>query len=337
MGKVYGIGNPLIDIIVEVDDEDLNSLGIYKGAMHLIDEKQREKLLNFISPLNHLLFLGGSCPNTMITLASLGVEVTLGGKVGSDKYGKIYHQRLKELNVNDQLVDSSHPTGSSIILITEDSERTMNTYLGANRLYNRDDVVVKSLKASDYLYFTGYMWDTENQKEALKEALKIAKTANIKVAFDIADPLVVSRNRDEFLHLIEDYIDIVFANSEESRILFDNYDPYECCKSMGKLCETAIVKYGKHGSFISHNQQMMKIPVHGPQSALDTTGAGDTYAAGFLFGLVNNLSVESSGEIASYLAGEIIQQQGAQFSKEKAQQLLDYLRKTYQLKRGRFW
>jgi sugar/nucleoside kinase (ribokinase family) len=316
--RVYGIGNPLIDIIVQVSDTELERLGIHKGAMHLIDGERRKVLLDLIGDKRKEYSCGGSCPNTIITLASLGIGATLAGKVGSDEFGGIYKHRLVELGVSDELVVCDEATGSSIILITEDSERTMNTYLGANRLYERKDIVKKSLEAADFFHFTGYMWDTASQKDAILHALEIAHNADVSVTFDIADPFAVGRNRDEFLSLISDHADVVFANSEEARILFENYDPYECCKSMGKLCKTAIVKNGKMGSYISHEGHLLRIPVQGPVTPTDTTGAGDIYAAGFLYGLCRRFSIEDSGYIASLLAGEIIQQRGAQFSKEKA-------------------
>ena len=315
--RVYGIGNPLIDIIVQVTDVELERLGIHKGAMHLIDENRRKELLSHIGKKQKEYSCGGSCPNTIITLASLGISATLAGKVGNDEYGTIYKKRLRELGVEDELVISEDPTGSSIILISPDSERTMNTFLGANRRYEKDDINEQTLEQADFFHFTGYMWDTLSQKRAIERALEIAHANNVTVTFDIADPFAVGRNRDQFLQLVSEHADVVFANSEEARILFDNYDPYECCKSMGKLCETAIVKNGKMGSFISHKRKLMRVPVQGPVTPTDTTGAGDIYAAGFLYGLSRELSIEQSGYVASVLAGEIIQQRGAQFPKEK--------------------
>ncbi len=322
---VYGIGNPLIDIIVQVSDEDLSQLGIHKGTMHLIDAQRRSLLLTYLSHKEFSYSCGGSCPNTIITLASLGVDTILAGMVGDDEFGAIYQKRLIELSVGDELAFCDQPTGSSIILISPDSERTMNTYLGANRLYRKECVVEQSVRSADFFHFTGYMWDTPSQKAAVAYALEIARDAGTKVSFDIADPFAVARNRDTFLKLIVNHADIVFANSEEARILFDNYDAYECCKSMGKLCETAIVKNGKQGSFISYRQKIMKIPVQGPVVPTDTTGAGDVYAAGFLYGLCHGDTIEESGFIASMLAGEIIQQRGAQFSLEKSKTLQQQL------------
>ena len=318
IGRVYGIGNPLIDVIVNVSEEELRSLGLYKGTMNLINLEKRLELTSFINDKSPSFSCGGSCPNTVITLSALGVETTLAGKIGSDEYGTIYRNRLNALNVRDNLaVSDANVTGSSIILITPDSERTMNTYLGANRDFCPDDVIESEVSRADFFQFTGYMWDTKNQMEAIRKALDIAKRNNVMVSFDIADPFAVGRYHDAFLNLIRNDCDIVYANKEEARIMFDNYDPYECCKSMGKLCETAIVKNGKKGSFISHRRKIYEIPVQGPETPIDTTGAGDTYAAGFLYGLCMGMDIERSGNAASALAGQIIKQIGAQFSEEK--------------------
>lgn len=328
---VYGIGNPLIDIIVQVEESELAELGIHKGAMHLIDEKRREELLQFVQKRKASYALGGSCPNTIITLASLGIGATLAGKIGEDSYGHLYKERLKELGVADELVVCDKPTGSSIIFITPDKERTMNTFLGANRHYGQKDVEIETLTKSDFFHFTGYMWDTKSQQSSIMFTLEnLAKEC--VVSFDVADPFAVARNRDAFLSLISDHCDVVFANSEEARILFDNYDPYECCKSMGKLCDIAVVKNGKLGSYVSYKGTITKIAVQGPVPPVDTTGAGDVYAAGFIYGLLYNLKVEEAAFIASLLAGEIVQQRGAQLSPEKAAELQALLKKRYQIK-----
>ena len=321
---VYGIGNPLIDVIVNVTDNDLKTLGLYKGTMNLINREKRLELSEFIKAKKEPSFsCGGSCPNTIITLSALGIKSTLAGKIGDDEYGTIYRERLTALDVRDNLaVSDKNVTGSSIILITPDSERTMNTYLGANRDFCPDDVIESEVSSADFFHFTGYMWDTQNQMEAIRKTLEIAKRNNVMVSFDIADPFAVGRYHDAFLKLIENDCDIVFANKEEARMLFDNYDPYECCKTMGKLCETAIVKNGKKGSFISYKRKVYEIPVQGPATPVDTTGAGDTYAAGFLYGLCHGLDIERSGSIASCLAGQIIKKIGAQFTTEQIPDLI---------------
>lgn len=327
--KIYGIGNTLIDMLCYITDKDLSYLGLHKGTMSLIDKERHQELLDYLKDKEITFSAGGSAPNTMITLRQLGVHTTLGGGVGDDELGRVYHEKLKKIGVIDELREQVEPTGTSIILLTEDKERTMNTYLGANRCYNDLNVNIESANEADIFYFTGYMWDTDAQKSAIKKVLQICKKRNILVAFDLADPFAVGRYRQTFLELIENYCDIVFANSEEARYLFDNYDASECCKSMGKLCKIAIVKNGIKGSYISNNGVIVQIPVSGSSSPIDTTGAGDTYAAGFLYGVANGCDVETCGNIASYLAGEIISILGAQFPLEKTAEIKGYIKEHY--------
>ena len=323
--KIYGIGNPLIDILAYISDSDLEKLSLYKGTMHLIDRERHGEIINYLKTKKLVYSPGGSCPNTMVTLRMLGIETTLAGGVGHDELADVYRLKLKDIGLNDELVSYDESTGTSIILLTEDKERTMNTYLGANRCFSEKDVNLDSLNEASLFYFTGYMWDTESQKGAVKKALDFCRKNGIKVAFDVADPFAVGRYRQTFLELIENYCDIVFANSEEARYLFDNYDAYECCKSMSKLTHIAVVKNGKKGSFVAEDRKITQIPLSGSTSPVDTTGAGDTYAAGFLYGQAKGLSTTESAQIASYLAGEIISCLGAQFTIERAAQIRKYL------------
>ena len=327
--KIYGIGNPLIDILAYISDSDLEKLSLYKGTMHLIDRKRHSEIINYLKTKKLVYSPGGSCPNTMVTLRMLGIETTLAGGVGHDELADVYRLKLKDIGLNDELVSYDESTGTSIILLTEDKERTMNTYLGANRCFSEKDVNLDSLKEASLFYFTGYMWDTESQKGAVKKALDFCRKNGIKVAFDVADPFAVGRYRQTFLELIENYCDIVFANSEEARYLFDNYDAYECCKSISKLTHIAVVKNGKKGSFVAEDRKITQIPLSGSTSPVDTTGAGDTYAAGFLYGYINGYDPETSGKIASYLAGEIISSLGAQFSEEKAESVREYIKRNF--------
>ena len=321
MASVYGIGNPLIDYLCSVEEEDLSKLGLNKGIMLLIDSDKQAEIVGYTSEKDVKYSPGGSCPNTMVTLRSLGIDTTLAGGVGKDDLGTMYRKRLVECGVKDECVDKDAVTGTSIILLTADKERTMNTFLGANRLFGPEDVIEESAEKADLFYFTGYMWDTECQQNAVKKVLELYKKKGKTIAFDVADPFAVGRYKQTFLELITNYCDIVFANSEEARFLLDNYDAYECCKSLGKLCPIAIVKNGKKGSYISCNRKIYEIPLYGTQKPLDTTGAGDTYAAGFLYGYLKGYDIETSGKIASYLAGEIIAQIGAQFPKEKIESI----------------
>ncbi len=313
---VYGVGNPLIDVIVPITDTDLFDLGIHKGTMHLIDENEQEGLIRFISGREISYSSGGSCPNTIITLSALGITSALGGMVGDDEYGRIYREELQKSGAVDELRSSGSRTGSSIILVTPDSERTMNTFLGANRDFGPDDLCEERIRQADFFHFTGYMWDTASQKQAIMRALEIARSAGTRVSFDVADPFAVSRNREAFMQIISDHADIVFANKEEARILFDNYDAYECSKSLGKSCHLSVVKNGRLGSYVNDAGSIEEIPVQGGDP-VDTTGAGDTYAAGFLYGLCTGKSPADAGTCASFLAGEVISLIGARFPAER--------------------
>ena len=334
MSGVYGIGNPLIDYICSVTEKDLDDLNLNKGTMLLIDTEKQKEIVDHTKNRNVRYSCGGSCPNTMVTLASLGVRSILAGSVGEDELGNMYRTKLRESGVVDHLVSKKDGvTGTSIILLTDDKERTMNTYLGANRLFTADDVDESVADSADLFYFTGYMWDTENQKNAVMKAMKLFKEKGKLVAFDVADPFAVGRYRAKFHELISTYCDIVFANSEEARYLMDNYDPYECCRSLGKLCPISIVKNGKKGSFISDHRTITKIDSYGSVTPMDTTGAGDTYAAGFLYGYLTGRSIVDACNIASYLAGEIISRIGAQFDSESLPGIRDYIEKNFPIQK----
>ena len=321
MASVYGIGNPLIDMHCNVDEELLSSLDLTKGTMLLVDDRKRNQVLQALEGREINYHCGGSAPNTMITMRMLGMDTYIAGGIGKDKEGGIYRQRLADNEVRDDLVSFDAHTGTSIILITPDGERTMNTYLGANRLFDDVDVLIDHVSKCELFYFTGYMWDTEPQQRAVKRVLKYAKEHGIMVGFDLADPFAVGRYRSVFLELITNYCDSIFANQGEARFLVDNYDPYECCRSMGKQCPVAVVKNGKQGSYVSDHGKICSIPLIGSTDAVDTTGAGDTYAAGFLYGMLSGYGPEVSGKIASYLSGEIISVVGAQFPKARTGEL----------------
>lgn len=314
MSKIYAIGNPLLDILINIEDELLTSLKINKGIMHLIDLETKDFLVSKTINQSTSYFCGGSAPNTIIALASLGISATLAGKIGSDKEGNIYRDKLDSLGIkNSLIVDKDNKTGSTIILISKDGERTMNTYLGANRFFSEEDVREEDIKECSIFHFTAYMFDTPSQKKAILRALKYAKKYNLTISFDLADSFAVNRNKEEFLNLIKDYIDIVFANKMEAISLLGCSDLSLCAKELSKLCKISIIKDGKRGSYVATDDNVYKIAVRGPVTPVDTTGAGDMYAAGFLYGYMKNYSLIKSANIASFLAGKIICQIGAQF------------------------
>ena len=200
---IYGIGNPLIDIIINAKDKDLNNLGLDKGVMHLVDEKRQKEILSYFSELIPIYHPGGSAPNTLLACSAFGINSLITGKIGNDKFGEIYIKQAKRFGVIPALVQGDGPTGSSIIIVTPDGERTMNTHLGMCRHFSKDDLDFEKLSRSRFLYFTGYMWDTDSQKTAIKTAINFAKKNKIKIIFDVADPFVVKRNQEVPLFLFQ--------------------------------------------------------------------------------------------------------------------------------------
>ena len=317
---IFGIGNPLIDVVINVEDNDLKNLGVDKGIMHLVDENRQKEIMSYFKNMSPIYHPGGSAPNTLVACAGLEITGVISGKIGNDKFGEIYKSQVKKYGITSRLVIGDGPTGSSIILVTPDGERTMNTHLGMCQDFSIADIDESLLAKADIFYFTGYMWDTDSQKSAIKHALSIAKENRLKVIFDVADPFAVHRYRDAFLTLIEEQADVVFANQAELSILFDTKDINVAANSLGRIVNIAAVKLGKEGSLVIENGNLCKITSR-PIIAKDSTGAGDMFAAGFIAALSKGYSGKVAGEIGGYLAEEIIQIPGAQFEKSVIKQL----------------
>ena len=312
---IFGIGNPLIDIVIKASEIDLIDLELNKGTMELVEENRQKEIISYFKEDDPLYFPGGSAPNTILACAGLGIDSHIAGRIGNDKLGDIYVNRVSEYGADSGLVRGEGRTGSSIILVTPDGERTMNTNLGVCQEYSPIDIDKEKLSKAKFFYFTGYMWDTDSQKSAIKTAIQTAQENDVRIVFDVADPFAVSRNKDSFLDMIKENIDIVFANKSELNILFDSEDLEFCADSLGKFVKNFGIKLGKEGSLIIDGTSR-HIIYPSPVSAKDSTGAGDMYAAGFLTSLANGKGYRDSGKVAVQLAEEVIQINGAQLDKE---------------------
>jgi sugar/nucleoside kinase (ribokinase family) len=322
---VAGLGNPLVDILAEVDDEFLRLNGLNKGIMHLIEKEESRRLIGLLKGRKTEMESGGDCPNTITTLARLGLNAAFTGKVGYDELGGVFEARIAEKGVHSFLRKDRVDTGTSVILITPDKERTMNTHLGACREYGKEDLPMEMIENSSIFYFTGYMWDTQGQKEAAREAIRVARAKGVRVAFDVADPFAAERYREDFLSIIGRDVDILFANAHEARIL-TGCGTEDCARSLGELCPLVVVKNGEAESFISHEGRIETVASF-KTDVRDTTGAGDNFAAGFLFGLVKAFPVESCGRVASFVASKTIEKVGAQ-APENIKNLVEGLIRT---------
>ena len=307
---VSGLGNPLVDILVHVDDGFLRDNNLNKGIMHLIEKEESRRLIDHLRGKPVEMESGGDCPNTITTLALLGLDAAFTGKIGRDELGDVFERKIREKGVHSFLRKDRVDTGTSVILITPDKERTMNTHLGACREYRREDLPAEMVESSSIFYFTGYMWDTDNQKEAARGAIAIAKRKGVRIAFDVADPFAVERYKDDFLGLIERDVDILFANAHEAALL-TGCGVEDCASVLGELCPLVVIKNGGNGSFVHHGGYVKSVPSFKTE-VRDTTGAGDNFAAGFLYGLVKGYPVETCGSIASFVASKTIEKIGAQ-------------------------
>lgn len=319
--KVYGIGNPLIDVHASATDSDINELGLEKGTMALIDSERGNEILKHLEDREKKYSCGGAAPNTMITLSALGIPTTLAGIVGNDELGDIYQKRLLEKNVISALETFPGDTGSCIVLVTPDYERTMSTRLGVCQEFGPEHVRHDDIAAADYLYFTGFMWDTESQKEALKAAIKTARNRGTKVVFDVADPFCVERHFDEFHDLIRSSVDILLANRDEARLLLGFDDPQRASVELAGRGLIAAIKSCADGSCLSSGSGVNCLVDAFRVDAVDSTGAGDNYAAGLLYGLIKGYSLADSGKLASYVAAQIVCQTGAQFDDRCAEEV----------------
>jgi sugar/nucleoside kinase (ribokinase family) len=255
---------------------------------------------------------GGSGANTMIGISQLGGRTAFSGKIGRDEHGKLYREKLEDLGVSARLAEGDGSTGSSLVLVSDDGCRTMNTYLGMCQELQAPDIEPEVIEAAKYLYLTGYLWDTESQKKAVRTALDEAKRVGTRVALSLSDPFCVTRHKEDFKSLLQGYASMVFSNQEEAFTLLETDVTQEAVDTMSKWTETVVLTLGENGAIISHLGQTYYIDPY-PIRVEDTTGAGDAFAAGFLFGMTHDFSPLESGRIAAALAGAVIEQTGPRF------------------------
>lgn len=313
MKKILGLGNALVDIITEVDDEVLlKEFNLPKGSMTLVDEKFSKEIFSKTEKFNKTKASGGSAANTIHGLAKLGSPVSFVGKVGSDELGDFFYNDMKENNIVPLMIKGKTDTGKAQAFITRDAERTFATYLGAAVEMTAKDIEEKLFDEHDLVYVEGYL--VQNH-ELLEHTLKMAKDKGLEVALDLASYNVVEDNLDFLRKMVSNYVDIIFANEEEAQAYTGEPDPEKALLRLATETKIAIVKVGKKGSLIRHKNQTFTIKIN-PEKGIDTTGAGDLYAAGFLHGYIQNLPMTVCGELGSLLAGNVIKVIGAKIEQK---------------------
>jgi sugar/nucleoside kinase (ribokinase family) len=309
---VLGIGNAIFDVLVQTDDGFLSSHGMTKGGMALIDEARAASIYRDMGTATEMS--GGSAANTIVGIANLGARAAYVGKVKDDQIGRLYVHDIRAAGVAFETAPApgGPATGCSYILVTPDGERTMNTYLGAAQDLTPADIDEAQIAASAIVYLEGYLWDPASAKEAFVKASTIAHGAGRQVALTMSDSFCVDRYRDEFLGLMRNgTADLIFANEAELRSLYQTQDFDAALKQLRSDVKLGVVTRSEKGCVVASSEGVISVPAFPIQKLVDTTGAGDLFAAGFLFGLVRGAGYEKAGMLGGLAAAEVIQHIGA--------------------------
>lgn len=308
MKRILGIGSALVDFLAQVPDEQiLNELSLPKGSMTYVDIENSVKISQMITEkYGSQRASGGSAANTMSGLAQLGIEAGFLSKVGKDEVGQFFEKQMSDSHVKPLMLKSDTPTGRVMAFVTPDGERTFATCLGAAIELSPDDIKPELFDGWDIFYVEGYLVANPNM---LRKAVETAKAKGLKIAIDLASYNVVEESRDFLMELVENYVDIVFANEKESFAL-TGLEPEAALHFIAEHCDIAVVKVGPKGAFVQRGNEIVTIPPM-PANVVDTTGAGDMWAAGFLAGLVKGKDLKTCGTIGTLLASNIIEVIGA--------------------------
>lgn len=307
---VVGMGNALVDVIAHADDHFLERYGLVKGWMDLIDIERAVELYESLEAAVEMS--GGSAANTMCGIASFGGRAAYIGKVSDDDLGDVFGHDLRAVGVAfaGGGIDHGTPTGRCVIVVTPDAERTMNTYLGVSSLLCIDDVDVGAVADGQVLYMEGYLYDRDDAKAAFRHAAEVAHDHGRLVSLTLSDSFCVDRHRDDFRALVQDRVDLLFGNGEELLALYelDSFDA--AVAALRDECELAVITRGAQGCVVVTPDELIEVPAVPVERVIDTTGAGDLFAAGFLFGLTRGHDLFECGRFGALAAAEVISHVG---------------------------
>ena len=309
---VLGIGNAIVDVIARAEDDFLVAQGMHKGTMALIDEARAKAIYDAMGPATESS--GGSAANTIAGVASFGARAAFVGKVRDDELGRAFAHDIRSIKVafDTKPATSGPSTARCYIMVTPDGERTMNTYLGAAQDLSPSDIDPETIAAASIVYLEGYLWDPPAAKEAFLKASKIAHDSKRQVALTLSDAFCVDRYRDEFLALMRNgTVDLIFANEAELHSLYQTSDFDTALAQLRKDIPLGVVTRSEKGCIVATKDGTTAVPASPIQKLVDTTGAGDLFAAGFLFGLVRNAGYVNAGRLGALAAAEVIQHIGA--------------------------
>ena len=326
MKRVIGIGNALTDMLVNLkSDSVLGRFQLKKGSMSLVDTKLQTEISKSVAGLPYSLSLGGSAGNTIRAMARLGASVGFIGKVGHDKTGDFFEQALENLGVEPIIFRGEERSGKCVSLISPDGERTMVTHLGAALEMKAEEIQSTVFDGYDCLYVEGYL---VQDHELIRGAMRPAKACGLKIAIDLASFNVVEENLEFLQELVRDYVDILFANEDEARAFTGEAEPLNALNAISESCELVVVKIGMKGALIKRHEEVVHVGIMAAAKRVDTTGAGDFYAAGFLAGLCEGLNLRQCGTIGAITAGKVIEVVGTTFGEEAWQDIFRLVEKV---------
>jgi len=319
--QILGIGNALVDVMTLIDNDNiLEKFSLPKGSMQLVDGEKSALIKSGTSQFKRNRVSGGSAANTIHGLAMLGINTGFIGSIGKDDTGDFFENDMKNAGVKTFLTRRNSVTGTAVAIISPGSERTFATHLGAAVELDSDDLHDEYFRDFNILYMEGYLI---LNKALVEKACLFAKKNNMKIALDLASYNVVDAKLADFKEIIENYIDIVFANEEEAKS-FTGLPPFEALNAISKLCEIAVIKVGGEGSLVKRGEEVIKIGTI-QVNCIDTTGAGDLYAAGFLYGYAKGFPLDVCGQFGSVLAGHVIEIVGARMDKTRWGKIMEML------------
>lgn len=325
--NVVGMGNALVDIEFKVTDQFLTDNKVEKGLMTLVDEPRQNELMRVINTAEAKKQCGGSAANSVIAISQFGGSSYYNCKVANDALGKFFVEDLKASGVNHNLVADALEegiTGKCLVMVTQDAERTMNTFLGITQNFSTADINEAVIGQADFLYIEGYLVTSPNGKEAMIQAKKKAEEIGTKVALTFSDPAMVKYFKEGFTEVIGGGVDLLFANEEEARLFTGKEDLLEAREALKKVAKHFVITQGKNGAMIFDGDTFIDIEPYETE-AVDTNGAGDMFAGAFLYGITNGHTYASSGKLASLASSRIVSQFGPRMTGSEAQEILKKL------------
>jgi len=325
--NVFGIGNALVDIVTEVNDQFLNDHSIEKGLMTLVDEEDQTRISNAINMSSSNMQCGGSAANSIIAVSQFGGSSYYSCKVADDELGKFYRKDLKENGVHsnlDQHELESGITGKCLVMTSEDASRTMNTFLGITSDYSKTEISEEELKDSQYLYIEGYLVTSENGQDAMRHAKKLAEENGVKTALTFSDPSMVKYFKEPMKSVVGAGVDLLFCNEEEAMLYTGTDNLEEAKEALKRDAKRFVITLGENGAMIFDGDTFIDIEPY-KVSAVDTNGAGDLFAGAFLYGITNGKSYADAGKLASLASSKVVSQFGPRLEWHQAKDILNHL------------